>query len=106
MIDRVKFFTNKNRSFGPYGGDGGSSRASAPRGEHMCGYLRCLKCAVVQTQDLPGIVFLSFVWSKHKTGNYDEENSHNVHVNRNQFYYTDESDIDEDGPPEYSDTSE
>ena len=66
MIDRLTFYTNKKdedgkpKSYGPYGGNGGSFRAeSAPE---SFGYLCGVSGAVVRPHGEAGITRLQFVW--------------------------------------------
>ena len=66
MIDRLTFYTNKKdrdgkpKSYGPYGGNGGSfSAVSAPA---SFGYLCGVSGAVVQSHGEAGITRLQFVW--------------------------------------------
>ena len=66
MIDRLTFYTNKKdkdgkpKSYGPYGGNGGSfSAQSAPE---SFGYLCGVSGAVVRSRREAGITRLQFVW--------------------------------------------
>ena len=66
MIDCLTFYTNKKdkhgkpKSYGPYGGNGGSfSMQSAPK---SFGYLCGVSGAVVRSQGEAGITQLQFVW--------------------------------------------
>ena len=66
MIDKLTFYTNKKgadgkpKSYGPYGGDGGSFSEESPAGSY--GFLAGVAGAVVKSQGEAGITRLQFVW--------------------------------------------
>ena len=60
MIDRLEFITNKGKSYGPYGGDGGGQRIHTITGGN--GYLSFVSGAEAMTLGSLGIVSFSFHW--------------------------------------------
>ena len=102
MIDRLTFYTNKKdedgkpKSYGPYGGNGGSfSAQSAPE---SFGYLCGVSGAVVQSQGEAGITLLQFVWRSYVfPGAHIPLKYHCVAVNeRNEDYMNELEDEYED----------
>ena len=63
MIDSLRFFTNRGRELGPYGGDGGNEYTEQPRGRY--GFLSCVRGAVVTAYGKLGITELRLIWREY-----------------------------------------
>ncbi len=63
MIDRLTFHTNKDRHFGPYGGDGGGLKDIDGPPEGCKGFLAAIRGSIVETQGSLGITSLAFKWA-------------------------------------------
>lgn len=95
MIDSLTFITNLGRTFGPYGGTGGTERISTPI--HNPAYLHSFNGKEVITQGEYGITFLSFQWVVYHSGPRDIleiEASGNDDDDDWPFLYNSGSDVD------------
>ena len=70
MVDGFEFVSNKGRTFGPYGGQGGSVYQLRAPGKS--GYLSHFTGRVEETQGRPAVRHLSFVWAYNKH-DYEEQ---------------------------------
>ena len=104
MIDCLTFHSNKRdsdgspKSYGPYGGDGGSCSSEAPSGSF--GYLAGVACAIVHSQGEEGITRLQFAWRTYALPGDQEPMQNRCRVN-DVFYDDDDEDDDYDDYDDY-----
>ena len=114
MIDSLTFYSNKRdtdgspKSYGPYGGNGGSSSSETPLGSF--GYLAGVAAAIVHSQGEEGITRLQFAWRTYVLPGDPEPLQNRCKVNDISYDddsedddYDDYDDYDEDEYDDYDD---
>ena len=104
MIDQLTFYSNKKdedgspKSYGPYGGEGGSFNCETPPGSY--GFLAGIAAAIVDSQGEKGITRLQFAWRTYVFPGDPEPKKSRCRVS--DGYYDDDDDDDEEDS-EYDD---
>jgi len=99
MIDCLTFYSNKrdtdgsSKSYGPYGGDGGSFSSETPSGSF--GYLAGVAAAIVHSEGEEGITRLQFAWRTYVLPGDQEPMKNRCKVN--DIFYDDDSEDDDYG---------